>query len=108
MAKRLNRRKRGLASDVAEERVHILIERALGEYRNGNEELAKKIGRLAHKIRLRHRIRLKKEWRLKYCKRCFVPWVAGRSVRIRNDGKNMCKIYTCECGYIKRIGYRKK
>ncbi len=104
--KRLSAKKKGMAVSIAEERVAILLKLARETYLGGDAELARRYCRLARKVQLRYRVRLKKETALKYCKKCFTPWIVGRTVRVRTNSKNKCVEYTCVCGRVKRYVYR--
>lgn len=99
------RDKKRIMKQIAVERIDKLLEMAFQAYRSGDPGFAKRYVELAHRIKLKHRVKLKKDTRLKYCKRCYTPWIPGRTVQVRVAGKKSCVEYRCQCGYIKRLCY---
>ncbi|MEM3363916.1 MAG: ribonuclease P [Candidatus Micrarchaeia archaeon] len=103
--RRLSAKKKGVASDIARERVITLLQLAKKMLGQGRDDVAKRYCSLARKIQLRYRVRLPRKGRLEYCKKCFIPWVPGKSVRVRLDSNRRCVEYACVCGHKKRIVY---
>ena len=104
--KRSNIRKKGKAYDIASERVEILINKAIDEYKLKNVDLAQKLVKMAKKIQMKYRVKLKKELNLNYCKQCYIPWVTGDSVSVRIDSQKKCISYECICGMVRRLRYK--
>lgn len=106
MAKRrLSARKKSAAADIARERIGTLLQLAKKMLGQGRGDIARRYCSLARKIQLRHRVRLPYRGRLEYCKKCFTPWVPGRSVRVRLNSDQRCIEYACACGHKKKIVY---
>lgn len=106
MSKRKSRKDKENIRKIATERAEQLIRLAKERLYEGNEVLAKRYCRLAKKLQLKYRVKLKKEMDLKYCKKCFIPWIFGKNVLVRNNCTMHCTEYRCECGYVKRYGYK--
>ncbi|MCX8205622.1 MAG: ribonuclease P [Candidatus Micrarchaeota archaeon] len=106
--KRLSARRREARGSIAAERVHILLRIAADMHRKGDDEAARQCCALARKIMLRYRVRMGKEAGMRYCKRCFMPWIIGDTVKVRLDSGRRCVEYTCVCGHRKRYGYVKR
>ncbi len=102
---RRNRRDKNRIREIAQERIAVLTHLARKRLEEGNAQLAKRYCQLARMIQLKHRVRLKKEMGLKYCKMCYIPWIFGKNVHVRNNSKTHCTEYACGCGYVKRYGY---
>jgi len=86
---------------LALKRINILYKKALEEY-NQNPELSRRYIFLLWKIKQKAQIRLPQNLRNKFCKRCFTPWIIGKtlSVRIRRGRIILrCKY----CNYVKRF-----
>jgi len=103
--KRLSAKKKGIASDIARERVDTLLRLAKKMLKEGREDVAKRYCSLARKIQLRYRVKPSRKGRLEYCKKCFIPWIPGKSVRIVLNSNRRCVEYICACGHVKRIRY---
>jgi ribonuclease P protein subunit RPR2 len=107
MAKKMKGGQKKMVTDVARQRVELLLGLAKEKYTEGNEVLARRYCQLARKIQLRYRIR-NKEYLKKYCKICFIPWIKGRTVSVRVNSQSAFVEYTCTCGYKKKIKKYKK
>ena len=103
--RRLSAKKKGAATDIARERVDTLLQLAKKMLKEGRADVARRYCSLARKIQLRYRVRPSRKGRLEYCKKCFTPWVPGRSVRVRLDSNRRCVEYECACGHRKRMRY---
>jgi ribonuclease P protein subunit RPR2 len=107
MAKKMRGGQKRMVTEVAKERVELLLELAKHKYIEGDENLAKRYSQLARKIQLRYRIR-NKEYLKKYCKKCFIPWIKGKTVSVRVNSQSAFVEWTCVCGYKKKIKRYKK
>ncbi|MGB9635102.1 MAG: ribonuclease P protein component 4 [Candidatus Micrarchaeia archaeon] len=106
MSKRkISKKKKESMQSIAEERIRILLDKAFEAMKEGNEGFARRYCALARKIQLRYRVRLKKEIALKYCKKCYLPWIIGKTLKVRTNSKDRCIEYICICGYKKRYRY---
>ncbi len=89
---------------LALKRINILYKKALKSYTQ-NLELSRRYIFLLWRIKQKAQVCIPQNIRSRFCRRCFIPWVIGRtiSIRIRN-GKIIlrCK----QCGYIKRLPFR--
>jgi RNase P subunit RPR2 len=102
MAKKMRGNQKKLVTEVAKERIELLLELAKQKYTEGNIVLAMRYCQLARKIQLRYRIR-NNEYLKKYCKKCFIPWIKGKTVTIRVNSQSAFVEWTCMCGYKKKI-----
>lgn len=107
MAKQMKGGQKRMVTEVAKERVELLLDLAKKKYTEGDETLAKRYCQLARKIQLRYRVR-NKEYLKKYCKKCFLPWVKGKTVKVRVNSRSAFVEYVCTCGTIKKIKKYKK
>jgi RNase P subunit RPR2 len=106
MSKRkISKKKKESMQSIAEERIRILLGKAFEAMKEGREDLARRYCTLARNIQLRYRVRLKKEITLKYCKKCHLPWIVGKTLKVRTNSKERCIEYICMCGYRKRYRY---
>jgi len=91
--------KRELATENINYFFQLLNKNDLKEF---HKDYIKQILKLAHSFN----IRLTREEKLKFCKKCFAKWPENCTIRINKNTK--CVEYTCKnCGYIKRIRYKK-
>ena len=107
MAKRIKGSQKKMVTEVAKERIELLLELEKNKYIEGDETLARRYCQLARKIQLRYRIR-NNEYLKKYCKKCFTPWIKGKTVTVRVNSQSAFVEYTCICGYKKKIKKYKK
>jgi len=92
---------------IAKRRIDTLLKLAQEEVHT-DEKLAKRYVHLARSIASRHRIPLGRERKHLFCKKCNMPWVAGRNVHVKLEQKTRRAIYTCACGEKKGFAYQKK
>ncbi|ARM75025.1 ribonuclease P protein component 4 [Acidianus manzaensis] len=84
-----------------------LIDLAIEEAKNGDLDLAKKYVKLARDYAKYGRFKLPLEYRRKYCRKCNVPLIPGKTLRVRIKSKIL--IRSClECGWIRRYELRNK
>lgn len=107
MAKKMRGNQKKMVTEVARERVELLLDLAKVKYTEGDEKLAKRYCQLARKIQLRYRIR-NNEYLKKYCKKCFIPWIKGKTVQVRLNSQSAFVEWNCICGYKKKIKKYKK
>jgi len=72
---------------------------------DSDEKLAKRYVSLARKIAARHRLPLGNK---AFCKKCGLPWVPGKTVRVRLQGRGKTVLYTCVCKNSRRFPYSQK
>jgi len=89
-------RKRFLRSVVADD-IEILIGEA-----EKDPSRAKTYLKMAWELVKRNKVRLTKEQKIKFCKRCFILWTPGKTVKIEKKGK--LAEYECKCGFKKKMG----
>ncbi|BBL45810.1 ribonuclease P protein component 4 [Nanobdella aerobiophila] len=71
-----------------------------------NIDLSRRYIFILWKIKNKARIRLPDDIRNKFCKRCYTPWIIGKTLRIRIRKGRI--IYSClYCGKVKRFIIRK-
>ena len=69
-----------------------------------DQALAKRYVTLARKTAMRHRIQLGNK---AFCKKCGVPWIPGKTLKVRLKGKTA--LYIClNCNNVKRFPYSRK
>ena len=89
-------------SDYIRKRMVQLVELAQKTYEE-NPNLARRYIKIVLKYRDKNRVRIPKGIKNKFCKKCFTPWIPGKTVRIRII-PNRYVLYTClNCNYKKRI-----
>jgi len=89
---------------IAIKRMFILYDKAL-EVLDKDKELARRYIYLMWRIKLKFRIKTPKKLRNKFCKKCFIPWVVGKTLSIRIRKGRI--IYRClNCGYVKRFKFK--
>ena len=89
---------------IAKRRIDTLLTLAKEEVRV-NEPRAKRYVHLARSIATRHRIPLGKARKHLFCKKCDMPWLVGKNVKVRLEPKTRRAIYTCACGAKKAFAY---
>ena len=89
---------------IAKRRIDTLLSLAKEEVRT-DEKLAKRYVHLARSIASRHRIPLGRERKHLFCKKCDLPWIVGKNVKVRLEQKTRRAIYTCACGEKKGFAY---
>jgi len=95
--------------DIAKDRIIYLFRQAEKAMENRENLLAKRYVRLALKIGMRLKVRIPRELKRKYCKKCGIFWVPGRTVRVRTKKKEKHIVFTClECGAIRRYPFIKE
>ena len=83
--------------EIAQKRIDILLQKAQ-EAAAEREEDSIYYVKLAQKLAKRHQIPLGKERKMKFCKKCFRPWIEGRGMKIIDDKKKRRLEYACICG----------
>ncbi|MFH0961845.1 MAG: ribonuclease P [archaeon] len=81
-------------NEIARERIELLLD--LAERNLDRPERARRYVELARKIGMKHSIRLKED-RQRFCKKCLIPLVIGKtvSVRISKDGRKIVSCLLC-------------
>lgn len=93
-----------MSKKIAIRRINTLYKKAL-EVIDENKELAKRYIQILEKIKVKYRIH-DKNLRNKYCKKCKIPWIYGKTLSIRVRKGRI--IYRClECGFVKRFIIKK-
>jgi ribonuclease P protein subunit RPR2 len=65
-----------------------------------NKELSKRYLKMAWELVKKTKVRLTKDQKLRFCRKCFILWVPGKTVRISFDSKNDFFVFSCaSCGY---------
>ena len=94
---------------IAKRRIDTLLALAQEEVRaNPDGPLAKRYVHLARAIATRHRIPLGRGRKHLFCKKCDLPWIAGKNVQVRLERKTRRAIYSCACGAKKGFAYSEK
>ncbi|BFI73227.1 ribonuclease P protein component 4 [Nanoarchaeota archaeon] len=89
---------------IARKRIKELYRKSLENI--DNLELARRYIYILWRIKNKARIRLPKYLRNKFCKRCYTPWIIGKTLQIRIRKGRI--IYKClYCGNVKRFNIRK-
>jgi len=91
-------------NEVARQRCEKLL-RLAAEALDSDEKLAKRYVALARRIAARHRLPLGNR---AFCKKCGLPWVPGKTVRVRLQGRGKTVLYTCVCKNSRRFPYSRK
>lgn len=84
-----------------------LIDLAIKEAKNGNIDLARKYVKLARDYAKYGKFKLPLEYRRKYCRRCNVPLIPGKTVRVRIKSKVLIKSCLL-CGWIRRYELKER
>ncbi len=102
------REEKRLRRAVARERVALLLGMAKDVWEEDRER-ARRYAGLAFSIVKRMKVRLTKEQKVAFCRRCFAPWIVGKTVEVRVESRNKRILYKCrECGYERAFGYSRK
>ena len=89
---------------IAIKRIKFLYKKAIENI--DNIELSRRYIFILWKIKNKARIRLPKDLRNKFCKKCYTPWIVGKTLQIRIRKGRI--IYKClYCGNVKRFNIRK-
>jgi ribonuclease P protein subunit RPR2 len=92
---------------IARERIVILFEQA-GKELEKNPERSRLYVKLARKIGTRYNVRLSKEEKARFCKKCDMPLVLGRTAKVRIESKTKSVTVQCKsCGRAYRTPYTK-
>lgn len=94
---------------IARERVERLLDFA-GEIFDRRPKLAHRYAELAWKIKTRYNLRLPQRLKRKFCRKCQSFWVPGKTcrVRLRSSGPPHLVVTCLECGYERKVPYKKK
>jgi len=97
--------KKYLLRDLAEQRFWNLYNFALRELEKGNTNNASKAMRRAFKIAKKGGYNVPQHVKRNVCRRCYIPLVPGKSLRVRIRSKGRPTIVrTClNCGFVRRI-----
>src|SRR5262245_47483824 len=105
--KRSYGRLRGEVTEIARERIEIL----LGEARRSldqNPALSRRYTELAKKISMRTKVRIPSQQKRYICKACGLPLVPGKNARVRVVPGNSRITITCiSCGALRRYPFSK-
>ncbi|UXD21421.1 RNAse P, Rpr2/Rpp21 subunit [Ignicoccus pacificus DSM 13166] len=95
---------RKLLRDLAKQRFWNLYHIAFEEAEKGNFQRASEIMRSAFKIAKKGGYKVPRYAKRSVCRRCFVPLIPGRTlrVRIRNKGIPTVVRACLNCGYVRR------
>jgi ribonuclease P protein subunit RPR2 len=99
------KRSRSFYNRIILKRINILFKRAI-DVLDKDPALARRYIYILWKLKQKAKVQLPRNLRNKFCKKCFAPWVVGKTLRVRiRNGKI---IYTClSCGKVKRFKIRK-
>lgn len=89
--------------EIAQERMHILFNRAEKEYKE-HPERSHRYVELARKISKKYNAKIPQVWGRRYCKNCYKFLVPGHNCAVRLIN-NEINIYCGECGHIMKIPY---
>lgn len=96
-------------NSIAKERLIYLFRQAEQALGNGEMSLAKRYVGLALKIGMKVQIPIPRELKRKFCKKCHIYWIPGKTLRVRTKKDDKTVIFTClECGAIRRYPYVKE
>ncbi len=89
---------------IAKERIDILLHLARDVF-DYDVNLARLYVGLAFTFVKRFKVRLSFDKKYSFCRKCFVPWIDGKTVKHSIADKGRVKIHTYEClscGYTRR------
>lgn len=89
-------------TDIARERVGILLDLAEQRALAGEMDLADRYAQLARRIGMRHELRMPRGFNLRFCRRCLKYLVPGRNATFRTLGGRLCR-RCLECGEVYRM-----
>ncbi len=94
---------------IAEERIKILFDLAGKEAKKGNFERVRRYVGLTRKIGMKAQYTLPKELKRKFCKKCNMLLVPGKTCSVRTDeGKKTLNIKCFYCNNITRYKYDRR
>jgi len=98
-----SKRKKIIKESVSES-VKRLLDEARKEYMKGKKELADRYVRMTVSYIKKHKIRLPEEYRNSFCRKCYLIWIPGVTVKVFFDRKHNCLRIECmRCGFSKRL-----
>lgn len=102
---KLKRKK--IIKSISKERISILLDNAF-KIIEKNEERAIRYIKLAFSIVKKNKVKLSKEQKIRFCRKCFIPWIFPKNVKIFFDHNNKRILYKCKkCGFKKAFCYKK-
>jgi ribonuclease P protein subunit RPR2 len=96
------RRKKVIKSSVRES-IAKLIDKARDAYKSKEPSKSRRYVKMAFELLKKHKVRLPKELRNSFCRKCFLVWIPGKTVKVTYDRRNDCLRLTCSCGHTKRV-----
>jgi len=94
---------------IAKERIEILFEKAEQALKNNNPGLSKRYVALARQIGMKLELPIPRNLKRKFCKKCSIFWIPGKTLRTRIKKHEKRMTFTClECGNIQRYPYIKE
>jgi len=85
---------------IVNRRIDILLSKAC-EVVSEREADSKRYVKLSCKLSMRHRIAMGATRKKMFCKKCFLPLVLGKTVKIEKNGE--WENYICRCGEVKKM-----
>lgn len=102
----MDKRGKKVIKGVVEGRIARLLGEAHSSY-PAHPERAERYLRLLWKLVTRHKVRLTKSQKLAFCKKCFVPWIPGKTVSVSFEPRSSIMQYKCKnCGFARRLRYK--
>jgi ribonuclease P protein subunit RPR2 len=92
-------------SEIVRKRIDALFELA-AENVKSHPERSRRYVQLARKLSMRHRMTAPQRFKRRFCKICNRFWVPGYNVRVRINRRKKVVEYSCDCGAVKRFGYK--
>ncbi|HDQ59594.1 MAG TPA: ribonuclease P [Candidatus Woesearchaeota archaeon] len=93
---------------IADERIRILFREAEKALKENKKMRSRRYVQMARKVSTKYQIPLR-HLKRKFCKKCSIFFIPGKTLRVRTRKKDCRVIYTCmECGTIQRYRYVKE
>jgi ribonuclease P protein subunit RPR2 len=102
----MDKRGKKVIKGAVKERIACLLEEARSSYPE-HPERSRRYLQLLWKLVEKYKVRLTKEQKLSFCKKCFTPWIPGKTVKVSFEPRNSIVQYECkECGHKRRLKYK--
>lgn len=102
----MDKRGKKIIKGAVKERIACLLHEAHSSY-SLHPERSRRYLELLWKLVTKYKVRLSKQQKLSFCKKCFTPWIPGRTATISFEPRNSIVQYSCrKCGHTLRLKYK--
>lgn len=95
-----------MSNKIIRERIAHLFGQAEENAKLHPERAVRYVG-LARRLSTRYRVSIPQRFKRRACKKCNRFLIPGYNVRIRINQRNKLVEYICDCGAVRRFGYKR-